>query len=343
MEASIVIPTYNRKEALIETLRRIQYLECPRESWEAIVVDDGSNDGTEMAVQDWLASMPLPIRYMKQINGGPAAARNWGAKEARGKVLIFIDNDIIVAPDFVRLHLAAHRENPGCWILGRITHPEQMRSTPFGRYRDSLWEEFHRARSGDESTETDGMSAANLSLPRADFEKLGGFDSDFSIASSEDWELGFRARQSGIQVLYNPKISVIHNDWAVSLERFCERQRLYSKSDVLLCRKYGSKSPRAELVRVNGPIRWRNDSLALIVKKMIKRVLATTVGRKLVFWGANVMERIAPDTRSCWRVYDLAVALAIFRGVREGWTTYPPAAGREQYVSSVPLKSDLDN
>lgn len=339
MNASIIIPTFNRRDALLETLNGLLNLDYPCNDWEAIIVDDGSTDGTEGAVQKLLTERLAPIRYIRQPNAGPAAARNRGAALACGRLLVFIDNDILVAPDFLRLHLETHATYPGCWVVGRITHPEQLRRTPFGRYRDSLWEQFHEARASDEPADTDGMSAANVSLPQIDFNRFGGFDTDFTIASSEDWDLGFRARRAGIRILYDPRIVVLHNDWAVSLDRFCERQRLYSKSDVLLWRKYGATSPRAELVRVNGPIRWRDDSLGMIAKKMLKRVLATRAGRKLTFCGANGMERLAPDTHLCRRIYDLAVGLAIFRGVREGWTTYPPVVPGERQVSGVPMQT----
>jgi GT2 family glycosyltransferase len=326
LDATIVIPTYNRREALLETLRTLERVEYPPASWETVVVDDGSTDGTEAAVAEWLKGARVTGRFLRQANAGPAAARNRGAAAARGKVLVFIDNDILVSPSFLRDHLDAHAARPGCWVVGRITHPEELRRTPFGRYRDSLWEQFHRARTSDGPADTDGMSAANVSLPRADFERFGGFDTDFTIASSEDWDLGFRARQAGVRILYHPGIVVIHNDWAVSLDRFCERQRLYSKSDVLLWRKYGSASPRAGLIRANGPVRWRKDPLALVARKVLKRALAGPPCRQLVRLAAWALERVVPDTRLSRRAYDLAVALAIFRGVREGWVSYPPAA-----------------
>jgi hypothetical protein len=162
------------------------------------------------------------------------------------------------------------------------------------------------------------MTAANLALPASDFARLGGFDEGFSIASCEDWDLAWRARMTGIRVLYDPCNVAVHNDWAVSLEQFCERQRLYSISDVLLWRKYGEQSPRARLVRENSPVRWTADSPRLILKKMVKRLLATKPGRTTVRLACAVGERMAPDTWWTRRAYQLAVGSAIFKGVREG-------------------------
>lgn len=335
MDATIVIPTFNRCDALLETLTALARMDYPADRWEAIIVDDGSTDDSAAAVQEFAERTGAPLRCFNQKNAGPAAARNRGAAGAQGEYLVFIDNDIIVEPDFLRAHLQTLRSNPGCWVVGRVVHPPRLRSTPFGRYRDSVWEAFHKSHGEAGVAETTGMTAANLSLPAEDIRFLGGFDEDFTIASSEDWDLGMRARQSGLRVLYNPDIVVLHNDWAISLERFCERQKLYSTSDVLLWRKYGEASPRASLVRENAPVDWGKDALPLILKKAVKRALATGLGRRLVMFVCYLTERRAPDSTLNRRAYETAVGIAIFRGVREGLKRY--AADRPGEAGVVEL------
>jgi glycosyltransferase involved in cell wall biosynthesis/GT2 family glycosyltransferase len=328
MDATIIIPTFNRWDALLETLEALARVDHPANRWEAIVIDDGSNDETEESIRKWIGGASINIRYLRQANAGPAAARNRGAAEARGKNLIFVDNDIVVQPSFVRAHVEALRANPGCWILGRVTHPSSLRDTPFGRYRDSLFEAFYEAHGADRLSDTDGMSTQNVSMPTEDFRRFGGFDESFTIASSEDWELATRARRAGLRVLYDPRITVIHNDWAVTLDSFCERQRLYSVSDVILWRKYGEACLRTGLVRESSPIDWRKDKARLIVKKAIKNVLATNPGWAALRQVSRLAERIAPDSHLSHRAYDVAVGVAIFRGVREGLRHYdgtPPA------------------
>lgn len=322
IDATIVVPTFNRRDVLVATLGALASIEYPPDRWEVIVVDDGSGDDTEGAVRAWMTETSIRVRYESKANGGPAAARNRGAVIARGRVLVFIDNDVVVAPDFLALHLATLAAHPDCWVVGRVVQPPVMRGTPFGRYREAVSERFHRAQPADRLSETDGVTGQNLSLPAVDFHRLGGFDETFTIASGEDWELGQRARQLGIRILYHPGIVVLHNDWAVSLERFCERQRLYSISDVLLFQKYREASPRARLVRENGPIRWSRDFPWLALKKALKRGLASASGQRMVRACCRASERFAPDSRLTWRAYEAAVALAIFRGVRDGVERY---------------------
>jgi len=240
--------------------------------------------------------------------------------------LIFIDNDILVTPDFIRRHLEILDSHPNCWVIGRIVHPPELRQTPFGRYRDDMWEAFQKQHEAGCVSETVGMTAANLALPAADFARLGGFDEGFSIASCEDWDLAWRARATGIRILYDASNVVLHNDWAVSLHHFCERQRLYSISDVLLWRKYGGRTPRARLVCDNAPIQWTSDSPWLVLRKVVKHLLATRIGRATLRRVCSIAERALPDSRLSRRAYQVAVGVAIFQGVREGLRRYGEAS-----------------
>jgi GT2 family glycosyltransferase len=323
LDASLIIPTFNRRETLERTLARVLHIDHPRERWEAIVVDDGSIDDTERWLRRWAAKTPIQARCLRQRNSGPAAARNRGAAHARGENLLFIDNDVAVPPDFVRRHCETLRENPGACVVGRVVHPERLRKTAFGRYRDRLWERFHEAHAGAGLTETTGVTGQNFAIAAAEFRRLGGFDESFTIASGEDWELGYRARRAGLKVLYHPGIVVVHDDWAVSLETFCERQRLYSISDVLLWRKYGDRSPRRLVFLENAPIDWHRDRPSRIAKKALKRALATPPGRAAVRVGCALAERCFGDGALTRRAYDTAVSVAMFRGVREGIERYP--------------------
>lgn len=322
LDISVIIPTYNRRDALKVTLAALLQCELRQGQCEVIVVDDGSTDGTDEMVAEFIAGDRGSVVYHQQPNAGPARARNQGAALARGEVLIFIDNDIVVQPDFLVRHQETQSENWGCWIVGRIRHPPQLRETPFGRYRDDLWEEFHQTHEGTAIAATEGITAANLSLPAKDFARLGGFDEGFTIASCEDWELGMRARREGVRVLYHPGIVALHNDWAVDLDRFCERQRLYSISDVKLWRMYGDGSPRAAMIRENDGLNMSRDGLRLTAKKLSKSVMAMGVSRGLLRAVTSVSERLIPDSGFTRRLYRTAIGVAIFRGVRDGLRKY---------------------
>src|SRR5205823_14269990 len=104
-DVSVVIPTRNRKEILLQTLAALVSALPPGVCHETIVVDDGSIDGTGPAVQGWLAETGGLVRLVSQSPAGPGAARNRGANLASGRVLIFVDDDILVPPEFITRHL----------------------------------------------------------------------------------------------------------------------------------------------------------------------------------------------------------------------------------------------
>ena len=129
---SVVIPTHNRSDALAETLRALARQDF-HGAWEAVVVNNRCTDDTDEVVGR--QQFPVPLTLVHQDVPGPAAARNAGAEAARGRYLVFIDNDILVEPDFLRRHLAALEANPGCWVGGQVVNLPEQEATPFGRFR----------------------------------------------------------------------------------------------------------------------------------------------------------------------------------------------------------------
>jgi glycosyltransferase involved in cell wall biosynthesis len=104
---SVIIPTYNRKAQVLKALESV-FAQTYRD-YEVVVVDDGSTDGTEMAV----ATLGEGIRYLYQENAGEARARNCGLSAARGEVVAFLDSDDQWAPDLLEREvriLKDHRE-----------------------------------------------------------------------------------------------------------------------------------------------------------------------------------------------------------------------------------------
>ena len=234
MKISVVIPTHNRADALDRTLSNLSKQQF-QEAWEAIVVNNLCTDDTDTIVQSRSFPVPLQLVHRDDIPG-PSAARNAGAAHARGTYLLFIDNDILVEPDFLQRHLYSLERYPGCWIVGQVVNLPEMDATPFGRYRKSL---FPFVPPEEEVRETEAITGQTLSMPRVDFETLGGFDESFFVASGEDRELLMRAKQKGIKLLLDPGIVVLHNDWAGStIQDFCLRQRRYTQTEPLFWQKY---------------------------------------------------------------------------------------------------------
>lgn len=117
--ASVIVPTYNRRDMLLQNLESLAASDMPKDGFEIIVVDDGSSDGTFEAVRDFRGG--CQIRYVYQEDQGyrTGRARNLGIELAEGEVCVFLDCGIVVSRGFVRAHAEAHRK-PNRVVLGYL-------------------------------------------------------------------------------------------------------------------------------------------------------------------------------------------------------------------------------
>ena len=92
---SVIIPAYNAKKTISFTLEALLSQEGI-EAGEVIVVDDGSSDNTADLVKKY------PVRLIQQANKGPASARNYGVREAKGEIVLFTDSDCIPQPGWLK-------------------------------------------------------------------------------------------------------------------------------------------------------------------------------------------------------------------------------------------------
>jgi len=312
MTISIVIPTYNRSSTLAKTLLNLSKQQFA-EPWEVIVANNRSTDDTDEAVRR--QRFPAPLRLVHEEKPGVAAARNAGIAVARGQYIVMMDDDILVEPDFLRRHYDLLLSNPGCWITGDVVNLPEQRATPFGKYRQSLY----RIPNESDGGEAHWLNGNNTSLPRSDWERLGGFDERFPGAAVEDYDLALRAWDAGIRILFCPSIVALHNDWAgFSINDYCLRQRLYCRSEPLFWKKYGDRHVRLSLVRQNLPPDWRRDNPALFAKKLVKKALAAKNRQAILSSLCAFLERNWPWPPLLHRLYKLMLAVAIYQGFQEG-------------------------
>lgn len=99
MKYSIIVATYNRLDEIKELIASFEKVNYPENKFELVIADDGSSDGTREYLQD--EDFDVQLRYLRQENKGPGAARNLGMEEARGEYFIFIDSDCTVPEDYL--------------------------------------------------------------------------------------------------------------------------------------------------------------------------------------------------------------------------------------------------
>lgn len=212
---SVVIPTKDRGAALARTLAALEAQEAGGASLEAIVVDNGSSDGTAALVASRARGAAIPIRLLEHPSGGPAAARNAGVEAASGEVVLFLGDD--TEPEGVgllRAHLDLHAARPEqtYGVLGRITWSPRSPITPFMRWLENGGPQFHYHEIA--AGPVDAASyfySSHASLKRSMFERVGGFDPRFPGAAVEDTELGVRLADAGVELDYHPELLVLHD------------------------------------------------------------------------------------------------------------------------------------
>ena len=197
---SIIVPVYNNPGDLRLCLDALRTAITPDS--EIIVVDDGSTDDTAAVA----VSMGVQIVALAE-NSGPAAARNQGARRARGAILFFVDADIVIAPgavERVQRFFADHPEQAA--VFGSYDARPGCR-TAVSRYRNLLHHFVHQHGNAAASTFWAGCGA----IRRAVFDEVGGFDATrFPRASIEDIELGYRLRAAGQRIRLDPGLQGTH-------------------------------------------------------------------------------------------------------------------------------------
>ena len=208
---SIIIVSWNGRQHLDACLTAIAaQAGVP---FEAILVDNGSTDGTAEYVRDrfsWVRLVSL------SINRGFAGGNNLGAREARGRYLVFLNNDTAVAPDWLRELVAGLDEASGfALVTSRVVYmhdPATIDSAGDGVLRwGGAFKRHHGAPAqlASDSREVFGVCGAACLVPRTVFDELGGFDEDFFV-SHEDVDLSYRARLLGYRCRYRASAIVRH-------------------------------------------------------------------------------------------------------------------------------------
>jgi GT2 family glycosyltransferase len=213
-----------------------------------IVVDDGSADDTRERLAERLADQGAGawLSVLAQGHGGPAHARNRGARQARGELLVFIGDDTVPEPGFLAAHVEAHAALPAepppraRAVLGYTGWDrERMRVTPLLVHLNEQGPQFGYALIQDpEDVPFAFFYTSNISLPTAVFLEAGGFDESFPAAAWEDVEFAYRAARSGrLRIVYRPKARIRH-DHPTTLKDSMDRQHRVGRAGALLLERH---------------------------------------------------------------------------------------------------------
>ncbi len=196
---SVIIPAKNAAACLPECLRAVLAQQGLAHDYEVSVVDDGSTDSTAQVAEQF------PVQVIRQAHAGPAAARNAGARAARGDILAFTDADCVPAPTWL-CELLEPFQNPE--VVGVKGAYRTKSRSPVARFVQQEYEsKYDRMRKQASIDFVDTYSAA---YRRSIFLENGGFDTAFPVPSVEDQELSFRLARKGYRMVFAPAAIVYH-------------------------------------------------------------------------------------------------------------------------------------
>lgn len=217
MYFSVIVPTYNRLPILKKCLAAIDRQQVGEyESYEVVVVDDGSTDGTI----EWLKQASLQnVRWFLQDHRGPAAARNLGVARAQGDTIVFIDSDLVVVENFLAAHARSLAQ------LGPSDRTEPAKAFTYGRvintnnFEAPQSEPFKPTDFSAAFFATGNVAIARHWLEMAADSPEGPFDTRFQLYGWEDLELGVRLKQLGLKLVKCPAATGYHWNPPFSVER----------------------------------------------------------------------------------------------------------------------------
>jgi glycosyltransferase involved in cell wall biosynthesis len=290
---SVIVPTYNRPARVRECLAALCELDYPKDKYEVVIVDDGGDDpldGIEAAHPSG-----TKVRLLRQESAGPASARNYGAREARGRFLAFTDDDCCPSPgwlvEFERRLLRSPDAMVGGTTLNRLT------GNLFSEASETLLQALY-AFSNLDPENGRFLASNNIGLSRRLFHEVGGFDANFPLAAAEDRDFCDRWTHAGRRLLWAPEAVVLHSH-EHTLRSFLRQHFNYGRGAVLYQRlrsRRGSGGLKDDVGFhlqffrwLRGPLSRHNPGRALV---LIGLVMLTQVA---YLWG-YLFERMHPST-----------------------------------------------
>jgi glycosyltransferase involved in cell wall biosynthesis len=226
---SIIIPTFNGASRIGNCLDSL-IKQTPGRNVEILVVDDGSTDNTANVVRGYSS-----VRLIPQANAGPASARNRGALEAQGKILLFTDDDCVPMPDWLEVMLGPFKDPD---VVGAKGVYRTRQKSLAARFVQIEYEDKYRLMAGQSGI--DFIDTYSAGFRRDRFLEMTGYDTSFPVACAEDIELSYRMSARGWKMKFVPAAIVYHTH-PDTLSRYLKKKYKFAFWRMLAVRKNPGK------------------------------------------------------------------------------------------------------
>jgi len=227
--ASVIIPTFNGAARIANCLDALLEQVADR-GVEILVVNDGSTDHTAEVVGRYTG-----VRLIAQANAGPAAARNRGAAEARGEIILFTDDDCVPTPGWLSAMLEPFRDPEVVGVKGTyLTCQKEL----IARFVQLEYEDRYRLMA--RQPFIDFVDTYSAGFRRDRFLEMGGYDTSFPVACAEDIELSYRMSARGWKMKFIPA-AVVHHTHPSTFWAYLRKKYKFAFWRVLAVRKNPGK------------------------------------------------------------------------------------------------------
>jgi glycosyltransferase involved in cell wall biosynthesis len=308
LRVTVAVITYNRSRYLREALAGLVRQDYPADSYELLVIDNNSTDRTKDVVSSFIASSPVPRRVL-ETRPGLDHGRNRAVDEAKGDVIVLVDDDILVESDWLTQLVApfSSLDSHSIGVVGGEVipvFPDGIPSWLLGAHRPLGF----RTDPGSLPPEQAPMGA-NFAFPKWVFARFGKFDTDLdrrgaSLFGGGDSEMIRRVRTAGLKAWFVPGARVLHQ---IPAARLTLRYAL----------RHGFDSARSRVVDNVRVLRNAGRPVfSFLVSRACANVLklalfiAESVGWYVLFRKDPARRALVRAWRSCGYLYQIARSAA---------------------------------
>ncbi len=248
MDASVIIPTHNRVQWTLRGAKALTRQTYPANRYEIIYSCDRCTDGTAAALQREFGGR---VRAMSAESPGPSGAINTALKQARGDVIIVLDDEMEAEPQLVEAHVSAHCSGGGKKIIvtgySRVILNDPTDS--YARLMAKRYEDFFaELKQPGRCANPNDMCGSNFSAPLSAFREVGGYSESYFFQRN-DFELAVRFMRLGYDIVFCPGAET-SQQLGISAETIVNRAGERAKVDCRLAREYPWCVPHLPFFRV---------------------------------------------------------------------------------------------
>jgi GT2 family glycosyltransferase len=277
MKFSVVIPTFNRPASLPGCLEALAAVDYPKDEYEVIVADDGSDDPLDGIVAPFRNRMEVSLARLP--HRGLAATRNSGMAAARGRFVLFIDDDCRCAPNWLRAFSRCFEETPDAMIGGKWVNglPGNIYCELQQGILDAVLAWYNS-----DSKRAKFVPGGNLGVPAALYKEIGGCDESFPPCGGEDRDLCARWLEHGYVIRSAPEAVVFH------------KHHLSTRSFLRTYYFYGRGARAYHLRRASRGARWPQLGMYADLRNLLSPIArAQGLGRKFGIAGLMIAWQLA--------------------------------------------------